>query len=105
MYQRVPEAISPILAGYLALVANELPGFIAALYIHGSVALGAFHARFSDIDFVAVIRRRRIETDIEKLKAVHRALAARYPQRPFEGRYLQWEDLGRRYHPPLSGLP
>ena len=57
MDSRIPSVIRPLLTAYLILTDKALPGFISALYLHGSIALDAFQETLSDIDFIAVISR------------------------------------------------
>jgi hypothetical protein len=84
-----------VLGEYIALVHKELPGLLAGMYLHGSLALGAFDPRLSDIDFISITSRRCGATDIDSLRAIHDTLRLRYPQAQLEGSYLQWDDLGR----------
>lgn len=92
---RVPAQIAPLLEQYMNQMETVLPGFMTAFYLHGSIALGAFNERHSDIDFITLIGRTVTETDIECLKEIHRKLASQYPRWPLEGSYLQWGDLGK----------
>lgn len=92
---RIPPAIQPLLDEYIRLTAKDLPGFITAFYLHGSVALDAFQDGLSDIDFVAVISRPCSASDLEQLAAIHRALETQYPRWPLSGSYLQASDLGQ----------
>jgi hypothetical protein len=80
---------------YVTLLESKVPGFVTGLYLHGSLALGAFNERLSDIDFVALLSRRATSADIEHLRAIHRQIAANYPKRLLEGSYLQWDELGK----------
>lgn len=76
MDTRVPEQIKPLLEEYLILTESTLPGFMSACHIQGSIALGAFNERWSDIDFIAVTTSRKCtERDVEHLKAIHHTLA------------------------------
>jgi hypothetical protein len=95
MPAEIPRLIQPLLEAYLTRMAAELPGFMAACYLHGSVALGAFNPRLSDIDFITVVSRRCTDHDIQRLTAIHRELEQRYPRWPLQGSYFQWGDLGR----------
>jgi predicted nucleotidyltransferase len=95
MPARIPATVQPLLDEYLAAVARELPGFVTAFYIHGSIALGEFQPQCSDIDFIAVISRRASEDDLARLTAIHNTLKAKYPTNPLSGSYLQPGDLGR----------
>lgn len=98
MNNRIPLSIQPVLSAYLQRIDRELPGFLAAYYLHGSLALDAFNPRFSDIDFIAVATAAATRTDCERLQALHHSLAAEFPNWQLEGSYLQWHDLGRPQH-------
>lgn len=90
-----PASIQPLIDDYLGLITSRLPDFLTGIYLHGSLALGAFNPHFSDIDFVSDVSRRCTASDISALRAIHEVLAQRYPRWPLEGSYLQWDDLGQ----------
>jgi predicted nucleotidyltransferase len=91
----IPEPIRPMLRDYLQRVEVGLPGLLEGVYLHGSIALGAFNPRLSDIDFIAVLARCATERDIDALRQVHMEVASTHPEWELEGSYLQWTDLGR----------
>jgi Domain of unknown function (DUF4111) len=91
----VPQPVLLVLNEYTSLVNEALPSLLAGLYLHGSLALGAFNPRLSDIDFITITSRRCTPSDIDTLRAVHHTLAQRYPHAQLEGSYLQWHDVGR----------
>jgi hypothetical protein len=95
MPAEIPQSVQQVLDEYVALIHEALPGFLNGLYLHGSLALGAFDPRLSDIDFISIISRRCSATDIDSLRAIHDRLVQRYPQAHLEGSYLQWSELGR----------
>jgi len=95
MSSRLPDEIQPLLEEFVAELGQQLPGFLSALYVQGSIALGAFNPHLSDIDFVAVISRRCTASDIECLTELHKAFQQKYPLWLLEGSYLQWGDLGK----------
>lgn len=95
MNERIPPQIEPLLTTYLVSLERELPGFVTGLYIHGSIALGAFHEPSSDIDFIAVISRHVTPEDLGILKTIHRDIKQTYPRWALEGGYLQPEDMGK----------
>ncbi len=68
---------------------------MSAFYLVGSIALGAFDPRRSDIDFVAVLCRPPSQADFEALDRVHKGLKKQFPQWIQEGNYFQPADLGR----------
>lgn len=91
----VPAFVKPVLDDYIAAVNNTLPGFMTGFYLHGSIALGDFHERFSDVDFITVISSRASENDINELVNIHKGLKQKYPGCLLSGSYLQAGDLGR----------
>ena len=91
----IPDSVKPLLEAYLNHVQTELPGFAAALYLHGSIALDAFDIRHSDIDFIMIISRPCTADDLQHLKQIHQAVAREYPRWMLEGSYIQWSDLGK----------
>jgi hypothetical protein len=95
MPTRLPPSVQQVLNEYVAMVHESLPGLLAGLYLHGSLALDAFDPRLSDIDFISIASRRCSPMDIDSLRAIHETLRQRYPQAHLEGSYLQWNDLGR----------
>jgi hypothetical protein len=95
MPAEIPQPVQQVLDEYVALVGQALPGLLDGLYLHGSLALGAFDQRLSDIDFISIASWRCSAADIESLRAIHDTLRQRYPQAHLEGSYLQWDDLGR----------
>jgi predicted nucleotidyltransferase len=95
MNPRVPEAIRPMLQAYLDLLDRELPNLIAAVYLHGSIALDAFDEQRSDIDIVAVMAHPASADEAQKLAAVHQTIAQQYPRWLLEGSYLLASDLGK----------
>jgi len=92
--QRIPKSVRPILENYLSLTSNDLDGLISGLYIVGSIALGGFNEQFSDIDFVATLKRKVSQEDIEKLTAIHGKIEKDFPNWKLSGSYLQVHDLG-----------
>lgn len=95
MQPTLPEIVEPILDAYFAAVDARLPGFIRGFYLHGSIALGAFDPRVSDVDFVAILSRRATGADFDHLRAIHNAVAQASPQPQLEGIYVQPDDLGK----------
>ncbi len=92
----LPQPVQAMLHEHIVQVHDSLPGLLAGLYVHGSVALGAYQPGLSDIDFIAITSRTCAEHDIAALRAIHQALATSHPYAPLEGSYLQWQDLGQR---------
>lgn len=91
----IPQQVQPLLNDYIGVIEKELPGFMSACYLHGSIALGAFQPSFSDIDFITVISQRSSENDIDRLAAIHQTLKQKYPDLSMSGSYLQGHDVGQ----------
>ncbi|MBI1277773.1 MAG: DUF4111 domain-containing protein [Anaerolineaceae bacterium] len=95
MDKRIPEVIQPMLQAYVDLLNRELPDFVEAVYLHGSIALDAFDEQRSDIDTITVISRPANENDVQKLTSLHKTLASQYRRWLLEVSYLQAADLGQ----------
>ena len=54
---------------------NFLDEKIVGVYIYGSIALGAFHAETSDVDFVTVISDPVNEAEKQQLVELHKKLS------------------------------
>lgn len=108
MSAEVPQSVQLVLNEYLTLMHEVLPDVLIGMYLHGSLALGAFNPRFSDIDFITVTSRRCTTADIASLRALHHTLHQRYPHAHLSGSYLQRHDLDglkrRCNHIPMAWL-
>jgi hypothetical protein len=58
MHPRLPSVIAHILQEYLDQVREQLPGLLQGFYLEGSIALGRFNERQSDVDFIAFLTRK-----------------------------------------------
>jgi hypothetical protein len=79
-------------AAYLQLADRHAPGLVRGLYLQGSIALGDYQPGVSDIDFVAVVSGK---PDIRALEAVHAELRRTHGGTPFDGLYLEADELRR----------
>jgi len=68
------EGVNAIVRDLAARSRETLGDELVALYLHGSLATGAFDPLRSDIDFIAVVARALSDAAIEALRALHRAL-------------------------------
>jgi len=78
---------------YLDAVDTDAPGLIEGLYLVGSIALGDFRPRTSDIDYVAVTAKRPDLAQIGALARAHARVRRRWSRPFFDGTYVTWEDL------------
>lgn len=91
----LPATVEHCLNRYRGLLDQYVPQLLAALYVHGSIALGAYDEGKSDIDFIAVLSKAANDGEISALKQIHRTLTVEFPHSALEGSYLQMHDLGR----------
>ena len=67
----LPAVVERSISRYLAGIDRSLPGAVVGFYVVGSVALGAYRERRSDIDFVAVIDGAVDQQDVRRLRVEH----------------------------------
>lgn len=94
MSVELPPDVQAVLNKYLGALENKLPGLVTGLYLHGSIALGAFDPHYSDVDFLAFMSHRCTQSDLKSLTEIHQIVVAEYPRPALEGCYLQWQELG-----------
>ncbi|MFI6498460.1 aminoglycoside adenylyltransferase domain-containing protein [Nonomuraea typhae] len=69
----LPDDVARAVSRYLSVADRLLPRRISGFYVVGSVALGAWQAGRSDIDFVAVVDGDLSERDLRLLALLHKA--------------------------------
>lgn len=77
MSSTLPAPVASSVARYLRLADRLLPVRIVGAYVIGSVALGAYRRRRSDIDLIVVVDRRFAGAELRRLRAVQLASGAR----------------------------
>ena len=93
MHPRIPSPIRPTLQEYLAAMDQQIPGLLNAFYVEGSIALGGFNERFSDIDFVGILDHYPNANELAALQNIHKAIGKNYPQWQVSGSYIQQNEL------------
>ncbi|MDR4458710.1 nucleotidyltransferase domain-containing protein, partial [Bacillus tropicus] len=68
---------------------------IVGVYIYGSIALGAFHAETSDVDFVTVISDPVNEAEKQQLVELHKKLSGSTLGKRMDVMYIPLSDLGK----------
>jgi hypothetical protein len=74
------------------LFSDELIG----IYLTGSIALGSYHYKKSDIDFTVLLKSPLSDDYLKLLKDLHNELSAEFPHQKFEGHYISNSDLGKQ---------
>ncbi|MGE6752830.1 aminoglycoside adenylyltransferase domain-containing protein [Rossellomorea sp. NPDC071047] len=92
---RLPSVVQAVLNDYLILFNKYLPNTMKGVYLHGSISLDAYVNNSSDIDFIAVTRRRMTSEDAESLFLIHKELALTYPKPEMDGVYITQEEIGK----------
>lgn len=93
MMEKIPESVQKVLALYIDKCNQALPGLLEGLYLHGSLAIGAYIEGESDVDFVAVTSRKLTNKEAALLKDIHlnHAETCKHPQ--LDGIYAQSSNL------------
>jgi hypothetical protein len=94
MNERIPTILHPMITQYLWCLDRFLPGFVSANYLVGSIALGEFNPRMSDVDFVAILSRQPSPDDVNTLLQIHLDVENEHPNWKLEGMYFQPENVG-----------
>ncbi|WP_036688087.1 nucleotidyltransferase domain-containing protein [Paucisalibacillus globulus] len=90
---KLPTHVEMVLDEYINLLEEHLPNTLQEIYLHGSIAIGAYENYSSDIDLLVVMNRRLVEEDSEALALIHSMLAQRNKKPELDGVYLYWKDL------------
>lgn len=98
-----------VLAAIRALqggIPRVLGDTLVGLYLTGSLSYGGFDPASSDIDFLALCRRRPSTDQIAGLSVLHRDIASRTPRwaERIEGGYI-WESMLSSLEPPSDARP
>ncbi|WP_409291889.1 aminoglycoside adenylyltransferase domain-containing protein [Peribacillus sp. SCS-37] len=91
----IPIPARQVIEEFTELMERRLPLVLNGLYLHGSIALGAFGPG-SDIDFLALTSRSLDSGEVEVLRGIHRILAENHDCE-LDGSYILQRDI--------SGIP
>jgi predicted nucleotidyltransferase len=91
----LPKEVKAFLEEYINLVNKYIPSTLEEIYIHGSIALGAYEHKSSDIDLLTVMNRRLTEEDTEALHSIHTILVQTYEKPELDCVYISWEQLSK----------
>jgi hypothetical protein len=88
----IPGEVAAVCRTFLDLAP---PGLVTGLYLRGGTGFGEWVPGQSDVDFVATLDHRPDPGEVEALRSVHEAMAARHPKPEFDGMHLLAADLAR----------
>ena len=92
---KLPKIVEVVLGEYQEMMNAYIPNMVEGLYLHGSIALEAFEADKSDIDFITVMNRRFTIDEADILSKIHKSIAGKYKTPEMDGVYIVWEDFGK----------
>lgn len=81
----------------LASSLQSRTSIIESIYLYGSVALADYIEGTSDIDFVAIVRERPAEADIQAIAEAHQEVEQECPEVDIMGMYILAQELGQPY--------
>jgi hypothetical protein len=91
----IPKQVNEVMNSYQKLFEQELPDCLFALYLVGSIALGAYVENVSDIDFVAIINKKLNASEWGQIEKVHKKITGDFPGIDLEGSYLTLDQVGK----------
>lgn len=101
----ISDKVKEVIDVHTHMIETFLPDFLASYYIYGSVSLGAFNYNQSDIDFIAIYKRKAMETDIKILKKIHIGMHRKFRKTILDGMYMFMEDAeSLKYNSEISCL-
>jgi hypothetical protein len=93
MMNPLPENANEVLDTYFHLLDSKLLDFLEAFFIYGSISLGAFTKGWSDLDFIAVVKRKVTANELIILKKVHRDIHRKFPKTILDGKYITRSEM------------
>lgn len=90
---QIPVGVQEILRAYMEWFERELPNLLEAFYVYGSISIGAFQEGASDIDFIAVTKRKWTEEEWIQLKRLHKGFHRAFPTASLDGFYITKESM------------
>jgi len=94
--------VEPLLEAFASGVEGVLADDLVGVYIHGSLALGGFDPRNSDVDFLVATRDVLEPDTVARLAALHRALGEQLDGSYVPRDVLRRFDPGRVMHPHIE---
>jgi len=92
----VPESAALILTELLMEIEESLPGLLRGFYLVGSIPLGDFYDKKSDIDFIADCNYLPRENEFELLRKIHIKINSKYPKPDLSGCYILLDSVRNR---------
>lgn len=95
----LPEEVKQLMKQYIVELKEIFSGEkLVGVYVYGSIALGAFHIKMSDVDFVTVISDSVNEAEKQQIIELHKKLSKNTLGKRMDGMYILLADLGKYNH-------
>ncbi|PGM57869.1 aminoglycoside adenylyltransferase domain-containing protein [Bacillus sp. AFS053548] len=91
--EEIPKEINVILDTYFHYFDLKLPDLMESFYLYGSITLGVYKIGFSDIDFIAGVKRKVTDADLKIMKEIHKDVQKKFPNTILDGWYILNEDI------------
>lgn len=91
---RLPARLVPVLRQFVEALRAQLAGIVRSIALYGSVSIGAFEEKNSDVDFVVALERELTEAELDVVEDMHQELVGRDPfAKRLDGFYIPVADL------------
>jgi hypothetical protein len=95
---QLPSEVNDVMNRYMESFKCYFPNELEGVYLHGSIALGAYTHGLSDIDFITVTKHRFTSSEIKKVSELHKEIKAVFRETELDGVYMTKDDIGKLYH-------
>lgn len=91
---RLPARLVPVLRQFVEALQTRLAGVVRSVALYGSVSIGAFEEKSSDVDFVVAVERTLTAEELDAVGEMHLELVQRDPfAKRLDGFYIPAADL------------
>ncbi len=90
---KLPSPTDKILTEFVSQINKIQTDLIEGLYVTGSIPLGDYYLKKSDIDFIAILKEKPNEVVIKKIEKIHFKIEHKYNNPKLNGYYLTLEGL------------
>lgn len=88
---QLPSEVNDVMNRYMESFKCYFPNELEGVYLHGSIALGAYTHGLSDIDFITVTKHRFTSSEIKKVSELHKEIKAVFRETELDGVYMTKE--------------
>src|SRR5689334_20809451 len=93
MRDKLPAPVNAIIDDYVNRLTSIHQGLVEGIYLTGSVPLGDYYSRKSDIDFITILRDSPSKDLIKLLEIIHRNIERSHNHSKLNGYYLTLDGI------------